>query len=240
MTKHFSLSVLAILASFSVSAATLDVHGEIKINGKTIIDDKGNLIQDKSDLIYLDDYFNAKPNRVVTLNNINPNEHPDSTFTFRYDDKGREFKEEESRNSTVVWSMEWTDRQPMSNIIISYNKWINPNNPEDQYESTQTNKNEFTTSTRFPEVQIGITAARADIYTRTLLTSTDANDTIGTIEHVSEYQSLTVLEKNSYKSESNTIDDCIIVLQDASWMQNAQVRTYCKDYGLVQFGDFKL
>jgi hypothetical protein len=242
MTKHFSLSVLAILASFSVSAATLDVHGEIKVNGTTVIDAQGNLIQDKSDLIDLNDYFNAKPDRVVTLKNINPNKYPDSTFTFHYDDKGQEYKEEESRNGTVIWSMEWKDRTDMSNIIERINQWSSedPDGNIIQHTQKTTYKNEFTTSTRYPEVQMGITAARGDIYTQELLTSNNTNHTIGAIEHVSEYQSLTVLEKNSYKSESTTIQDCIIVLQDGPWMEKSQIRTYCKDYGLVQFGDYKL
>ena len=83
MTKHFSLSVLAILASFSVSAATLDVHGEIKVNGTTVIDAQGNLIQDKSDLIDLIDYFDAKPNSVVKLNKINAKKKQNFSFYFQ-------------------------------------------------------------------------------------------------------------------------------------------------------------
>ncbi|WP_256383901.1 hypothetical protein [Photobacterium toruni] len=242
MTKHFSLSILAILASFSVSAATLDVHGEIKVNGKTVIDDKGNLIQDKSDLIDLDNYFNAKPNSIVTLNKINSAKNQDSTFTFHYDDKGRESKEEESKNGTVIWSMEWKDRTDMSNLVDNFSLTvsIDADGNITEHRNKTTKKNEFITSTGHPPVKMGITTARGDIYTQTLLTSTNENDIIGKPQQITESQYLTVLEKTSYKSESTTIEDCIIVLQDASWMQNAQVRTYCKDYGLVQFGDFKL
>ncbi|MCD9509954.1 hypothetical protein [Photobacterium phosphoreum] len=251
MTKHFSLSVLAILASFSVSAATLDVHGEIKVNGTTVIDAQGNLIQDKSDLIDLIDYFDAKPNSVVKLNKINAKKNQDSTFTFHYDENGRESKEEEHIDNKLVWSMEWKDRTSMSNTVVKYSNWST--------EYTTSSKNEFTLSTNHPITQIGITTARSDIYTTKLLESSNSNDPIGEIQKMNEYQYLTVLEKTSYKSESTTIEDCIIVLQDASWMlkpqeimipgsehtssiliKEPQIRTYCKDYGLVQFGDYKL
>ncbi|MCD9519248.1 hypothetical protein [Photobacterium phosphoreum] len=239
MTKHFSLSVLAILASFSVSAATLDVHGEIKVNGKTVIDGKGNLIQNKSDLIDLDDYFNVKPNSIVTLKSISSE---NTTYNFYYDENGRQSKEDQSIDGTVTWSMEWKDRTEMSNVVENISQWSSEDLDGNIIQHTQktTHKNEFITSTGHPPVKMGITTARGDIYTQTLLTSTNENDTIGKIQQITESQYLTVLDKTSYKSENINIEDCIIVLQDASWMEVPQIRTYCKDYGLVQFGDFKL
>lgn len=239
MTKHFSLSVLAILASFSVSAATLDVHGDIKVNGKTVIDDKGNLIQDKSNLIDYLDYFDAKPNSVVTLKSISL----ENRFSnFYYDENGRQSKENQSTDGTITRSMEWKDRTDMSNIVEIFHQLSSEDLNGNVIQHTQktTHKNEFITSTGHPPVKMGITTARGDIYTQTLLTSTNENDIIGKIQQITEYQYLTVLEKTSYKSENINIEDCIIVLQDASWMDKAQIRTYCKDYGLVQFGDFKL
>ncbi|SMY36189.1 hypothetical protein [Photobacterium andalusiense] len=256
MTKHFSLSVLAILTSFSVSAATLDVHGEIKVNGKTVIDNKGNLIQDKSDLIDLDDYFDAKPNSIVTLKSISSE---NSIYNFYYDENGRQSKETQSIDDTITWSMEWKDRKDMSNTVVKYSKWVDPNTPENSHEMTETGKNEFTVSTSYPQTKVGITMARGDIYTYTIVESSEQNAPIGKAQQMNEYQYLTVLEKTSYKSEKTTIEDCIIVLQDASWMlkpqeiiipgseynpsvliKEPQIRTYCKDYGLVQVGDFKL
>lgn len=235
MTKHFSLSILAILASFSVSAATLDVHGEIKVNGKTVIDDKGNLIQDKSDLINIDDYTNAAPNSIISLIAPANKDGIVSTYKITYDETGRTSQEDEYSDDKLRWSAKWENRtvSPLTQQRTIMNGWGNTT-------ITTTYKDEFTTSSSYPLAQIGISMTRSDIYTSTVIASNQPDVIPGSKLQNMDYQTLAVVDKTSYKSESTTIEDCIIVLQDASWMQNAQVRTYCKDYGLVQFGDFKL
>ena len=61
------------LSLFSVSsvAASLDVHGEIKINGKTVIDNKGQFVNQSSlGTIDFSDYEIASPNKKITLEAI--------------------------------------------------------------------------------------------------------------------------------------------------------------------------
>ncbi|PSV47142.1 hypothetical protein [Photobacterium sp. GB-36] len=241
MTKLFSLSAIALLTGLSTaaSAASLDVHGEIKINGKTVIDDKGNLIQDQSDLINIDDYTNATPNRVVTLVAPNLENGYTRTYKFYYDETGRQSKEELLVNSKIMWLTEWTDRTttPLANkkTTISYS-YENGTTSEFKVVS----KNVFSTSSGYPLAKMGIDMSRADIYTSTILESTD-QEAIGQVTQATEYDTLSVIDKVSVKMENTVIEDCIVVRQGGSWMtQGDQIRTYCKDYGLVQFDDFKV
>ncbi|PSV38817.1 hypothetical protein C9J44_03210 [Photobacterium sp. GB-27] len=250
MTKLFPLSAIALLTGLSTaaSAASLDVHGEIKINGKTVIDDKGNLIQDQSDLINIDDYANATPNRVVTLAAPVDENGIASTYKISYDETGREYKEEEFSNEKLVWSTTWEDRttSPLAHKRTVLSDW-------GEAPIITTYKNEFTTSSSYPLAQIGVSMSRADIYTSTVLSTNDPKIEVGKITNKSDYQKLTVIDKTSFKMGDTTVEDCIIVTYNASWRNHAiqlewgaiktlqlvdEFRTFCKGYGLVQFGNF--
>lgn len=236
MTKLFSLSAIALLTGLSTaaSAASLDVHGEIKINGKTVIDDKGNLIQDQSDLINIDDYANAAPNRVVTLTAPVGESGIASSYKITYDETGREYKEEQFSDSKLVWSIKWEDRTttPLAHKRTILSDW----GGEDPI--TTTYQDEFTTSSAYPLARIGVNMTRADIYTSTVIATNHPDIEINSITNNSDYQKLTVIDKTSFKIGDTTVEDCIIVTMSASWTQGDQFRTFCKDYGLVQFGDF--
>ncbi|KJG38882.1 hypothetical protein UA32_06350 [Photobacterium angustum] len=236
MTKLFSLSAIALLTGLSTaaSAASLDVHGEIKINGKTVIDDKGNLIQDQSDLINIDDYANATPNRVVTFAAPVNEDGTVSTYKFFYDETGREYKEESFIDDKLVWSIKWEERTttPLGHKRIVLSDW--------GYEEPiiTTYKDEFTTSSAYPLARIGVNMTRADIYKSTVIATNNPDIEINSVTNNLDYQKLTVIDKTSFKMGDTTIEDCIIVTMSASWTQGDQFRTFCKDYGLVQFGDF--
>ncbi|WP_318432749.1 hypothetical protein [Photobacterium leiognathi] len=258
MTKLFSLSVIALLTGLSnvASAASLDVHGEIKVNGKTVIDDKGNVIQDQSHLINIDDYTNAVPNRVVTLvapaedsNSVTPaNSDTNRSYKIYYDDAGRSEQEEEFSNEKLVWSAKWEDRTttPLAQKRTIFNHW--GENP-----ITTTYKDKFTTSSSYPLAQIGVSMTRADIYTSTVLATNNPEVEVGKVTNNSDYQKLTVIDKTSFNMGETVIEDCIIVTYNASWLNHEikeynkiktlqltdEFRTFCKDYGLVQFGKFK-
>ncbi|KJG02710.1 hypothetical protein [Photobacterium angustum] len=236
MTKLFPLSAIALLTGLSTaaSAASLDVHGEIKINGKTVIDDKGNLIQDQSDLINIDDYANAAPNRVVTLTAPVGENGIASTYKITYDEKGREYKEESFTDNKLVWSIKWEERTtaPLAHKRTVLSDW----GSEDPI--TTTYQDEFTTSSSYPLAQVGVSVTRADIYTSTVISTNNPDIEINSVTNNLDYQKLTVIDKTSFKMGDTTIDDCIIVTMSASWTQGDQFRTFCKDYGLVKFGDF--
>ncbi|KJG33162.1 hypothetical protein C0W92_10905 [Photobacterium angustum] len=236
MTKLFPLSAIALLTGLSTaaSAASLDVHGEIKINGKTVIDDKGNLIQDQSDLINIDDYANAAPNRVVTLTAPVGENGIASTYKITYDEKGREYKEESFTDNKLVWSIKWEERTtaPLAHKRTVLSDW----GGEDPI--TTTYQDEFTTSSSYPLAQVGVSVTRADIYTSTVISTNNPDIEINSVTNNLDYQKLTVIDKTSFKMGDTTIDDCIIVTMSASWTQGDQFRTFCKDYGLVKFGDF--
>ncbi|PSW45075.1 hypothetical protein [Photobacterium leiognathi] len=251
MTKLFSLSAIALLTSLSTvaTAASLDVHGDIKINGKTVIDAKGNVIQDQSHLINIDDYANAAPNRVVTLAAPVGENGIVSTYKMTYDETGREYKQEEFSDSKLVWSTTWENRTttPLAQKRTTLSHW--GENP-----IITTYQDEFTTSSSYPLEQIGVTMTRADIYTSEVLATNDPESSVGEITNSSDYQKLTIVNETSFKLGDTTIEECIIVTYNASWRNHTiqlewgptktlqqvdEFRTFCKDYGLVQFGDYK-
>ncbi|MCG3886621.1 hypothetical protein I3271_18270 [Photobacterium leiognathi] len=244
MTKLFSLSAIALLTSLSTvaTAASLDVHGDIKINGKTVIDAEGNVIQDQSHLINIDDYANAAANRVVTLVDPNLENGDTSTYKFYYDETGREYKEEISNNNTVIWSMEWKDRTttPLANTSITIRTAINDDgNGNITTSSTRkVAKNIFSTSTGYPLASIGTQMTRADVFTHEILEHTDQT-LVGKKTEESEYQKIVVLDRVSVKENGIEINDCILVQYESTWSA-PHLRTYCKNYGLVALSKYKL
>ncbi|WP_305420087.1 hypothetical protein [Photobacterium leiognathi] len=244
MTKLFSLSVIALLTGLSTvaSAASLDVHGEIKVNGKTVIDDKGNVIQDQNHLINIDDYTNAAPNRVVTLTAPIDENGISKAYKIYYDETGREYKEDDFYNDKLVWSIKWEERTttPLAHKRTVTNGWGDTT-------TTTSYKDEFTTSSSYPLAQIGVNMTRSDIYTSTVIDSNQSDVVVGSKIHNMDYQTLAVVDKTSFNMGETTIEDCIIVTYGASWMidyetgakKPDQIRTFCKGYGLVQFGDYK-
>ncbi|MCG3864431.1 MULTISPECIES: hypothetical protein [unclassified Photobacterium] len=244
MTKLFPLSVIALLTGLSTaaSAASLDVHGEIKVNGKTVIDAKGNLIQDQSDLINIDDYANAVPNRIVTLAAPVGEDGAVKVYKITYDETGRSYKEEDFYNNKLGWSIKWEDRTttPPTHKRTVTNGWGDTT-------TTTSYKDEFTTSSSYPLAQIGISMARSDIYTSTVIDSNQPDLVVGSKINNMDYQTLTVVDKTPFNMGETIIEDCIIVTYNASWMidyetgakKPDQIRTFCKGYGLVQFGDYK-
>ncbi|WP_060988831.1 hypothetical protein [Photobacterium leiognathi] len=237
MTKLFSLSAIALLTSLSTvaTAASLDVHGDIKINGKTVIDAEGNVIQDQSHLINIDDYANATPNRVVMFSAPVNEDGTVPTYKFFYDETGREYKEENFIDNKLVWSIKWEERTttPLAHKRTVLSDW----GGEDPIITTY--KDEFTTSSSYPLAQVGINMTRADIYKSTVISTNNPNIEINSVTNNLDYQKLTVVDKTSFKMGDTTLEDCIIVTMSASWSQEDQFRTFCKDYGLVQFGDYK-
>ena len=63
MKKIITLSTIFMcIAPYAVNAGSLDVHGEIKVNGNTVIDAKGNYVgtlpSNGPTMITLSDYYN--------------------------------------------------------------------------------------------------------------------------------------------------------------------------------------
>ncbi|KJF89583.1 hypothetical protein [Photobacterium leiognathi] len=251
MTKLFSLSAIALLTSLSTAAtaASLDVHGDIKINGKTVIDAKGNVIQDQSHLINIDDYANAAPNRVVTLTAPTDENGISKAYKIYYDETGREYKEDDFYNDKLVWSIKWEER---TTTPLAHKRTVTKGSGDTT--TTTSYKDEFTTSSSYPLAQIGVTMTRADIYTSEVLATDDPESSVGEITNSSDYQKLTIVDETSFKLGDTTIEECIIVTYNASWRNDTikledgssktlllknEFRTFCKGYGLVQFGDYK-
>ena len=61
MNKNFLAILIAAFTASPVIAGSLDVHGDIKVNGKTVIDAQGNYVgslPSQVDYVVLNDYFN--------------------------------------------------------------------------------------------------------------------------------------------------------------------------------------
>ncbi|MDO6496791.1 hypothetical protein [Photobacterium sanguinicancri] len=231
--KKSMLSFLALAITTSLSAgataASLDVHGDIKVNGKTVIDSKGNLVQPAPavdpllvDMAEYEPAPNAKLTYQRTLNGVV------ETSVISYED-GREV-------STTI-------TQPSGNVVWGAERVLQANGEVEVTTTTEVCvkmvRMNIEASSGFNPTTVGSTISRFDKFSSEILNSSCVDDVAGTISHEIELYHLVPLAKYDYQyGEGNTLKDCVFVELDVPWNKDQhEYRTYCKGVGMVEYGD---
>ncbi|MEZ8740994.1 hypothetical protein AB6E21_13245 [Photobacterium swingsii] len=230
--KKSMLSLLALAITTSLSAgataASLDVHGDIKVNGKTVIDSKGNLIQPAPavdpllvDMVEYEPAPNAKLTYQRTLNGIV------ETSVISYED-GREV-------STII-------TQPSGKVVWGAERVLQANGEVEVTTTTEvcvkTARMNIEASSGFYPTTIGSPISRFDKFSSEILNSSCVDDVAGTITHAIELYNLVPLAKYEYQyGEGNSLKDCVLAELDVPWKDDHEYRTYCKGVGMVEYGD---
>ncbi|MBP2698569.1 hypothetical protein [Photobacterium lucens] len=226
-TLTLAISSLITVASFNLSAASLDVHGDIKINGKTVIDNTGKFVTQDDELIDFDAY---QPTEKKVIKLKQQDEENESIYTFYYDDTGYEYQETHYYDGELMFSLNWEKVSDNSRITKGINNWSTPTN----YTATDTIKHDTSYSAK-----LGDTIANFFVYDRAYTEHSDSTK-LNKTDNIQEVVYLTPLVKTTYDFKGETLTDCVIYEFDAPWLQDSQLRTICKGYGIVQFGDYKL
>jgi hypothetical protein len=224
--KKLLLTAVACAIMSSATAATLDVQGDIKINGKTVIDNSGKVIS--VDLINMADYEKSVPSKTLLTNKDIKSGKVFGTLEMNWD--GENYAEYEDWDLDKIgkeWQFEMFKGQPNRSIA----GWGECNFQREIIESFHRG---------YPAGRMGQTVEQHDGYvfkTTNLCTGVE-----GELQGV-EMNTRTPLAKISYKKEGVEFSDCLLIKQVRPW--NFQLRTLCKGPGLVEiltldeFGDVK-
>ncbi len=205
------MTALSVMSA--VNAATLDVKGEIKIDGKVVIDPQGNLLS--PDLIDINAYRESvKGITILTANNL----EGQSYVIVNTSDGLKNNSEFDYKNGELEWAGEWFDGE--------LNRTQNNHN-----ECFPTNTTEHLRNAPYPSIKIGSTGTALSEY-RTK--SQNVCDGADKDEVVQDIESISLLAKTSYQQDEFNFDDCILVEQIRSWGR-IDLKTYCLGQGLVEY-----
>ncbi|MDO6543433.1 hypothetical protein [Photobacterium sanguinicancri] len=226
--KRSMLSFLALAITTSLSAgataASLDVHGDIKVNGKTVIDSAGNLVQNKTNTINIADY-QPSGDAIINLKLMVDGEL--QTYKIVYA-AGKQVSEEAATNGAVSWKMTWGDRTESAMTVTTVNG-----------DCIDVVRNEFELSNAYAPVDLGHTTSRIDKFISTFASSTCKPELVDTKEHKTDIYLMTPLVKYDFKyGENKTVKDCILVNYSINGGAAYKTRTLCKGIGLVEFGSY--
>ncbi|WP_283392817.1 hypothetical protein [Photobacterium phosphoreum] len=231
----FVLSILAFIgsASFNSTAASLDVHGDIKINGKTVINAEGVFVE--SNTVNINDYFPTS-SKVVTLAAIKKY-YVDGSMVkdnhiskFHYEENGNIKKEETFINNELAFYTEWMNRTENSVDIVTNNEKVSI---------------KFDKITNYPLVKLGATASRMERYVSTITESVDPEDIDKEI-HFLDILSYTPIEKVNYTyGDGKVLNDCIVTTYEYIFNTEysgsmKQARVLCKGIGTVSYNGYNL
>ncbi|MGR5151420.1 hypothetical protein [Photobacterium swingsii] len=230
--KKSMLSFLALAITTSLSAgataASLDVHGDIKVNGKTVIDSKGNLVQPAPEphpnLIDMADY-QPKGNAIITLQRT-AWDGAIEKLVMVYEN-GEYVKEETTKEGRVTFSQTWSERTADSVLVSKTNEKCSENSRYD-----------FSLTSGYSPIMLGESVSRIDMLTTTVLDTTCKDSMPGDKAEVNELYKITPYVKSDYNyGEGDTVKDCFVAQFEASWSPKDQLRTYCKGVGPVELGE---
>lgn len=231
MNNKISLTLITLLVglSTSVSAASLDVHGDIKVNGKVVIDAQGNVINNNNkESIDFSEYYKGKEG-IYKFKNRNNNL---SSYEISYDKDGNDYKEIDLVNGVVMFSLERTEYTESSVKVTEYNGW-NQSNPV-----TTVRKHESIVASSYPKMAFGNLYSKLESYTKIILETTLPTVNQNDITYETDVYQMSPISKTVFQLDSETLTDCLVVTLSSPWSD--QGRTYCKGYGLVQFGSYTL
>lgn len=223
-----AISSLITVTSFNLSAASLDVHGDIKINGKTIIDDTGKFVTQDDDLINYKAYQPTEK-KLVQLKHKYATDN--FIFSFHYDETGREYQEDEYKNGALKFFIKWGETKDNQKTTESENYW---GNVPTSYKATDTIVLNTSNSAK-----IGQVLSDFSVVKRKYTEHSDSN-LINSESDLKTVTYFTLVAKTTYDFKGETLTDCVIYEFDAQWMDDSQIRTMCKGYGIVQMGDYEL
>lgn len=253
MNKRFLAILIAAFATSHVTAGSLDVYGDIKVNGKTVIDAQGN-------------YVGSLPSQVDYV-----------SLSAYLDDDGlkKTYIQSETQNSTVVTSTRIDDATTPNvkvykyfwsgdaGVYVSTETYLSPTHwitegkfcqdPScDNFSSYNYTDNEKTVSAWSDKTQVG--GNFLDSYTLTSVPfdcdpdyeeeSPDNKCDISGGSYTPDYyddskyvsnvsQVVFVLNKTNFKKDSLSYDDCITA-QFSGNFENPWTGIYCKDVGMVR------
>ena len=236
--KKIALTIIALSVMSSAQAAVLDVHGEIKINGKTVINDKGVVVS--SDSIDLEKYFSTNANGVAILegtqtakiDNGYPEYEEDAEYKevpvkYEFTTSGGHFvKQVVNTNNVITWQAEWKDFTENSNTSIIYDEWDG---------CTVTSENTFTLagSALTGTTSIGQTRTQLDLYDSVSTHKCpDSEATTTTTSSNTDFKRYIPLALVEFKNNDLSYPECLVVFYDA--LDSSSVRTYCAGVGVVE------
>ena len=219
--KKIALTVTALAFTASTHAATLDVHGDIKINGTTVITNKGVVVSAGS--INLSKYLKSG-NGVVILEGVE--QKGDQKVNWKYEftaDETHFLEDKETRDGVLSWHGKWSDFKDMGNTLTTHYKG------DDGTECTVTNVQTFNVSTGVSYANIGEMVSRIDSYERvsTYSCGRDENTSSGI-----EITEMTPYKLTSWSNGDFSYDDCLVYSHNMP--NNKQLRTSCVGVGVVE------
>ncbi|WP_413111215.1 hypothetical protein [Thaumasiovibrio sp. DFM-14] len=220
MLKNTAL-LLALFSASALSAdhAILNVLGEIQIDGKTVINADGQVINNQN--LDISSYFAVDGTKTFTLTSSDAGER---VYTFEYEN-GFYKGESDAVDGTVYWYNTTIDRNGDVLIKESGDEWCKG-----------TREIDFSRTTEFTDVPLGVTTTRMDQYTLTEQSNNCWEVNTIPSSHTDLIQ-LTPLAKTTYSEGDINFNDCIITTH-AYYAPNGspkpQLRTYCAGAGIVE------
>lgn len=213
----------------------------------------------KSNALLFSDY-QVQSAMVITLKDTS---RTSFTITLKqhYNDLGKLIKEIAFINDIKVWQQTWDhDTYPIERVIDYSWQQLIENKMQTIIDSlefivTQTTyasksltrktthmQDTTLSSTTFPLLEKDIAAERYHIYQSNITTQYhDEKDDIYTFKY-NDIEEITYLGKTtvSYQENNHVLTDCAQFRYLAPWLDFAETRTYCRNYGLVQFANYRL
>ncbi|PKF63140.1 hypothetical protein CW745_06905 [Psychromonas sp. psych-6C06] len=235
-----ALAVSSIVHAETTTITTLDVKGEIQIYGNKVIDSQGTTATANSDIIDLEAYDidDTRINSYQYFEGYKDGQY--YTMTFGYDEYDKFTSEVNTIDGKETWKGEWYNR-----TASGFTSKMTSTSGDSYFKSECITVSDYTTEvsswpsmTKLGEKLSSVERLAFD-RTRTC-TETDLMSDAEPAVNIEEYtdQELlevthrTVLLKTSYDQNGYVSDDCIVVLRETMWGE--QVRTYCRDLGLVE------
>ena len=246
MNKRFLAILIAAFATSPVIAGSLDVHGDIKVNGKTVIDGQGNYVgslPSQVDYVVLKDYFNdiglkktystTQTSNGTTMasgvrtDDLTKDDVAVHTYQFNY-----------ANGSTSSWVNTET--------YLSENKWISEGYVQNEDGTTSgssyTQVEKRNVSNTPEKIILGGTYLNYYQQVFTPIACEDNNEGRCDIEGGNytldrDYQSITnlseivfVVSKTNYSQGAINYDDCVIMQFSSS---DPWTAVFCKGVGIV-------
>ena len=217
--KKLAVTLTALSVMVSAHAATLDVHGDIKINGTTIITNKGVVVSTGS--INIQKYMKSG-NGVAILEGV----EQEAKVKYEFTANATHFIEDkETKDDVVEWHGKWSDFTETSNSLTTYHK--DQDGTDCKIIKTQT----FKLSSAIPNASIGQKVSRIDIFDVASSTNTCYSKPVS-------YSSIEVIEMTPYKlikwtNGNESYDDCLVHAYSRGPNQR-QIRTSCVGVGPVE------
>lgn len=218
--KKFALTLSALAVMASAQAATLDVHGDIKVNGKTVITEAGEVVL--SNGVDLAKYMKMG-NGVGVYEGTWSLDNPESDGLPNHD-----YIRTGDENGLVTKVL--TQREGEGGYTNTYNGHITPSRSvyKESWGGNVTD-NVFSLTTKFGFALLGQTVTIIEKYSST--SSNTYNDEPATQSHT-EKMSVIPLRFTTYTFGDETYSDCLVYAEDyPNWHT---IVTSCAGVGRVE------